>query len=123
MNQKEKKVRISLKAANAVRESLIDQGLPTSQTRLRIGANKGGCSGWRWELETEDSNNESEHDLVFESEGLELIVDSDILENVIGSVLIDYSTKNLVEQGFVFIRESGQQCGCGESMEAINRNY
>ena len=116
-------VRLTKEAAAAVKESFREGGFSTADTRLRIGANYGGCSGWRWELETEDSNNESEHDLVFESEGLELIVDSEILENVIGSVLIDYSTKNLVEQGFVFIRNQGQQCGCGESFTPIIKDY
>lgn len=117
-------IRITPAAENAVRESIIQEGMNSVDCRLRIGANKGECSGWRWELETEDLNNESEHDLVFGSDkGLEMIVDAEILENVIGTVIIDYSTKNLVEQGFVFIRETGQQCGCGESMDSINKNF
>jgi len=35
-------------------------------------------------------------------------------------VRIDYTSKNLVEQGFVFEQlTSGHQCGCGESFTPV----
>ena len=42
-------ISITEKAAAAVKESIDDDN---ESFRLRVGANKGGCSGWRWELET-----------------------------------------------------------------------
>jgi len=85
---------------------------------IRVGANPGGCSGWKWTLE---STNECRHnDVYFENE--KIIVDEKLLTNVIGNVIIDYIDDNLVEQGFVFKTVSGQ-CGCGESFQPISGNY
>ena len=39
-------ISITEQAAIAVRESITDD----ESFRLRVSANKGGCSGWRWEL-------------------------------------------------------------------------
>ena len=45
-----------------------------------------------------------------------MLIDTHQLEEVIGSLEVDYKDDNLVEQGFVFHRlGSGQICGCGES--------
>lgn len=109
------KISITEKAANAVRESICDA------FRLRVSANKGGCSGWRWELETESLECQNqENDLVFESNSIEIIVDRDLLYNIIGETIIDYTSANIVEQGFVFMRSNGQQCGCGESFTPVS---
>ena len=106
---------ITEKAAAAVRESIDDN----ESFRLRVSANKGGCSGWRWELETETLESQQENDLVFLSSGIEIIVNKEMLYNVIGETIIEYTSENIVEQGFVFMRSNGQQCGCGESFTPI----
>lgn len=85
---------------------------------IRIGADPGGCSGWKWTLES--TNDIKLDDISFEDG--RIIVNKDLLTNVIGSVTIDYKDDNLVEQGFVFITNSGQ-CGCGESFQPINQDY
>jgi len=85
---------------------------------IRISANPRGCSGWRWTLES--TNEIHLNDVSFE-DGY-IIVDKDILTNVIGSITIDYKDEDMVNQGFVFITNSGQ-CGCGESFQPINPNY
>ena len=108
---------ITEKAAAAVRESIDDN----ESFRLRVGANKGGCSGWRWELETEALKSQQENDLVFKSNGIEIIVNKEMLYNVIGETIIDYTSANIVEQGFVFMRSNGQQCGCGESFTPVKQ--
>ena len=112
-------ISLTKEAANAVLDSIREDESSLENTRLRVGANKGGCSGWRWELGTESKEEKKETDLIFESEGLEVIIDQKILNEVIGSVLIDYQTKNIVEQGFVFMRKTGQACGCGESFTPV----
>ena len=116
-------VRITNEAALAFKESFVGQNISIENIRLRVGANQGGCSGWRWELETEDLADKKDSDSLFESNGIKIIIDSNILYNVIGDVSIDFVKTNLVEQGFVFIRNSGQQCGCGESFTPINQNF
>ena len=113
-------INITETASKAIMESIIHNGEKIENVYLRVGANKGGCSGWRWELETESVDNKKETDIVFDEGELKIIIDKKILFNVIGSVKIDYTSKNIVEQGFVFVRPSGQQCGCGESFTPID---
>ena len=109
-------ISITEQAAAAVRESTSEDD---ESFRLRVSANKGGCSGWRWELETESLSSQRESDLIFHSSGIEIIVSKEMLHNVIGETIIDYTSANIVEQGFVFMRSNGQQCGCGESFTPI----
>ena len=112
-------ISITEKAAAAVKESIDDNN---ESFRLRVSANKGGCSGWRWELETEAlENQQQENDLVFKSNGIEIIVNKEMLYNVIGETIIEYTSENIVEQGFVFMRSNGQQCGCGESFTPVKQ--
>lgn len=108
-------IQVTKEAADALLASYMAENLEPKDTALRVGANSGGCSGWRWELETNSKEQIEENDLTFETNEILVVVNKELLENVIGPVKIDYSQKNLVEQGFVFVRENGQQCGCGES--------
>ena len=105
-------IEITEKAAEVFLRSFRGENLDPESTYIRVGANSGGCSGYRWELSTDENKNEN--DLTFSSQHVNIIVNQKLSEEVIGPVTIDYTSKNLVEQGFVFIRE-GQQCGCGES--------
>lgn len=108
-------IQVTKDAAEALFTSYMAGDLDPNETLLRIGANSGGCSGWRWELETNSKDDIREDDVTFESNDISIVVNKELYEEIIGPVKIDYSQKNLVEQGFVFIRQSGQQCGCGES--------
>tara|TARA_B100000131_G_C17879467_1_gene517647 strand:+ start:409 stop:732 length:324 start_codon:yes stop_codon:yes gene_type:complete len=83
---------------------------------IRVGADPGGCSGWKWTLESTDEIKLS--DVTFKNG--KIIVDKTILNEVLGSITIDYKDDNLVEQGFVFISNNGQ-CGCGESFTPIKK--
>lgn len=85
---------------------------------IRVGANPGGCSGWRWTLES--TNDITLNDVTFEN-GF-IIIDKELLTNVVGSVTIDYVDDDIVKQGFIFITNSGQ-CGCGESFQPMNPDY
>jgi len=116
-------IRLTEEAAKAVEESFREGGLSTENTRLRIGANYGGCAGWRWEMETEDVADVAEEDQVFESNGISIIANKEILRFVLGDVLISYRNISLVEQGFLFIRDNGHTCGCGESFSSVVKDY
>jgi iron-sulfur cluster assembly protein len=119
----EPQIRLTEEATDVVKESFREGGFSTEDTRLRIGANYGGCAGWRWEMETEDISEVPEEDQVFESNGISVIVNKEILYNVIGDVLVSYRNISLVEQGFLFVRDNGHACGCGESFSSIIKDY
>lgn len=119
----EPQIRLTEEAAAAVKESFLEGGFSTADTRLRIGANYGGCAGWRWEMETEEANTPSDEDQIFESNGVFLIINKKLLYNVFGDVLIGYRNISLVEQGFLFIRDNGNSCGCGESFSSFIKDY
>ena len=89
---------------------------------LRVSAKSGGCSGWKWVLETE-SGLEDRMDDVFFTDTFQIRLNHDILHDVIGTTTIDYKfSNNLVEDGFVFRRmvSPGHECGCGESFTPIS---
>ena len=88
---------------------------------LRVSARSGGCSGWKWDIQTEEGLENSDDDVFYEDD-FEIRCDHNILHDVIGSVTIDYLvSSNLVENGFVFRRivNPGHSCGCGESFTPI----
>ena len=116
-------VRLTEEAAAAVKESFREGGFSTADTRLRIGANYGGCAGWRWEMETEELTDVTQEDQVFDSNGISIIINKEILYNIIGDVLISYRNISLVEQGFLFVRDNGHACGCGESFSSVVKDY
>jgi len=116
-------IRLTEEAATAVKESFREGGFSTADTRLRIGANYGGCAGWRWEMETEELADVTQEDQVFDSNGISIIINKEILYNVIGDVLISYRNISLVEQGFLFVRDNGHACGCGESFSSVVKDY
>lgn len=86
---------------------------------LRVGAKPGGCSGWTFILETDEQVNPT--DSLFEGHDVQLLIDTDQHENLIGDLRVEYNRANLVEQGFIFRRTGmGTLCGCGESFTPIN---
>jgi len=86
---------------------------------LRVGARSGGCSGYIFTITTDE--NIEPTDSLFESYDVEMLIDTDQHENIIGNLRVEYNRANLVEQGFVFHRTGmGTLCGCGESFTPIN---
>ena len=111
-------VRITEQAAKEFTSMCEDENKLLENSYLRVGANSGGCSGWKYSLDFEDSIDSE--DLTFEQYGVILVVDKTILNDVIGDVEVDYKTGNLIEQGFIFKRlKYGHVCGCGESFTPI----
>ena len=113
-------IELTPRAAEVFREACSAEQKSLTESRLRIGAKPGGCSGYKYELEWNAATDQLESDLLLESQGIQILVDRLCLKEVLGSLKIDYSDSNLVEQGFVFIQlSSGQQCGCGESFTPV----
>ncbi len=108
------------RAAQVFKESCQAEGLTLQDTFLRIGARPGGCSGWKYELESNSPEEVGPNDIQILSQDVSVIVDREALTDILGPIRIDYSDKNLVEQGFVFEQLiTGHQCGCGESFTPV----
>ncbi|MBO6784531.1 MAG: iron-sulfur cluster insertion protein ErpA [Alphaproteobacteria bacterium] len=79
---------------------------------LRITVNGGGCSGFTYAFDFDDSANDDDH--TFETDGVKVVVDAASLEFIDGAVL------NYVESlgGSHFTLENPNatsSCGCGSS--------
>ena len=102
-------VTLTERAAAHVSNYLQDE--PTAQG-LRLGVRTTGCSGYMYVVET--AENVSELDAVFESCGIQLVIDSESLKYLDGTN-IDFSREGLNE-GFRFENPNVKEtCGCGES--------
>jgi iron-sulfur cluster assembly protein len=104
-------ISITDKGAEKVHEFLASQEADISLAGLRVGVRGGGCSGFQYQLAFDEQR---ESDVVFESHGLKLLVDSDSLSYVEGSI-IDYQD---TLQGAGFKVENPNvvaACGCGSS--------
>jgi len=108
------------RAAQVFKDSCEAEGLTLQDTFLRIGAKPGGCSGWKYELESNSPEDVGPNDIKILSQDVSVIIDREALTDILGAIRIDYSDKNLVEQGFVFEQLiNGHQCGCGESFTPV----
>lgn len=96
-------------AAERVRSFLDNRGKGVG---LRLGIKTHGCSGMAYVMEFADEV--EEHDSVFETNGVTLIIDQKSLVYLDGTEM-DF-TKEGLNEGFKFSNpnESGS-CGCGES--------
>lgn len=80
---------------------------------LRVGVKGGGCSGLSYSMTLDE--NVTERDLVYETEGVKVIVDRKSARFLEGTVL-DYTVKNLLEGGWQWSNPNAQRsCGCGTS--------
>ena len=108
------------KAAEIFKQSCLEEGNGLEDSFLRIDANPGGCSGYRYELDFNTREDIKAEDERFVSHSVNIVVDKTCLIEILGSVEIDYTDANMVEQGFVFKQLiNGHQCGCGESFTAV----
>ena len=102
-------VSLSDKAAKHVTNYLTKRGKGIG---LRLGVRTTGCSGMAYKLEFVDAV--TPEDLVFESNGVKVVVDPKSLPYLDGMEL-DYAREGLNE-GFQFNNPNVKdQCGCGES--------
>jgi iron-sulfur cluster assembly protein len=102
-------VALTDKAATRVRDFLARHGRAVG---LRLGVRKTGCSGWAYTVDYADAIGAG--DVVMESQGIKLIVDSDSLPFLEGARM-DYVREGLNEK-FTFQNPNATgECGCGES--------
>jgi iron-sulfur cluster assembly protein len=81
---------------------------------LRLGTRKSGCSGYAYLVEYADDIRDD--DLVMESNGVKVIVDTASLVHLSG-MTVDYVKTNALNAGFEFINPNAKNsCGCGESV-------
>ena len=102
------KLMVTAKAKRVFRDS-------TDEPYMRVGARPGGCSGYIFTIGSDTAKEKT--DSLYENF---LLIDTEMHENIIGDVLVDYRDDNFVEQGFTFKRMgTGQICGCGESFTPL----
>jgi len=111
-----KGVTFTPKGAEKVHEFLASQGSDVQTAGLRVGVRGGGCSGFQYQLAFDERR---EGDVVFEDQGLQLLVDSQSLPYVDGSQ-IDY-VEALTGAGFQVNNPNViAACGCGSSFRVAD---
>ena len=97
--------------AQKVREFLAGQGESPAGAGLRVGVRGGGCSGFQYQLAFDE---QADGDVIFEDQGLTILVDAQSLPYVDGSQ-IDY-VESLQGAGFQVNNPNVvAACGCGSS--------
>ena len=102
-------ISMTRKASQRINEYISNRGHGYG---IRLGVRTTGCSGLAYVVEfVDDVDN---HDTVFVSKGINIVVDSKSLVYLDGTEL-DYAKEGLNE-GFKFTNPNvSAECGCGES--------
>ncbi|UTI65724.1 iron-sulfur cluster assembly accessory protein [Paraconexibacter antarcticus] len=105
------------KGAEKVNEFLAAQSAEAVATAgLRVGVRGGGCSGFQYQLAFDTQR---DGDVIFEHEGLKILVDAQSLPYVDGSA-IDY-VESLQGAGFQVNNPNVvAACGCGSSFKVAD---
>jgi iron-sulfur cluster assembly protein len=102
-------VRLTPAAAGQVRQQLAQRGHGLG---LRLGVKAAGCSGFAYQVEFAEAVGAD--DLVFDSEGVRVVVAREHLALLAG-VEVDFVRQGL-NQSFKFRNPNASgECGCGES--------
>jgi iron-sulfur cluster assembly protein len=97
-------------AADRVNSMIAQRGKGVG---LRLGTKVSGCTGFAYVVDYADEIGAD--DLVFESEGVKVVVNQASLPNLDGMKL-DYVKNSLLNEGFEFHNPNVKDvCGCGES--------
>jgi iron-sulfur cluster assembly protein len=113
---KAKGVTFTPKGAEKVQEFLASQSADNDTAGLRVGVRGGGCSGFQYQLAFDERR---DGDVVFEDQGLKLLVDGQSLPFVDGSQ-IDY-VDALTGAGFQVNNPNVvAACGCGSSFRVAD---
>lgn len=102
-------ITVTESAASRVRNYLNKRGKGLG---LRLGVKQTGCSGFAYVLDYADEL--ADDDVVFEDNGIKVVVDQDSLKYVDGT-RVDFVNEGL-NQMFKFENpQVAGECGCGES--------
>jgi iron-sulfur cluster assembly protein len=102
-------VSLTTSAADRVRNFLANRGTGIG---LRLGIKKTGCSGFAYVINYADEI--AANDVVFESDGVKVIVDEEALSYIDGTV-VDFVREGLNEAFRFRNPNATSECGCGES--------
>jgi iron-sulfur cluster assembly protein len=101
-------IRLSKSAAQQVRTFMVSDG----GLGLRLGVRKTGCSGWAYTVQV--AQGIEADDVVFEEDGVKIVVSHENLGFLDGSE-IDFVSEGL-GTAFRFNNPNAtEECGCGES--------
>jgi len=102
---------LTSRATERVKELRAREGLPPTRA-LRVAVVGGGCSGFSYQLDFDDTTRED--DLVLAYDGVRVLVDRTSAEHLAGTE-IDY-VSSLHGGGFKFSNpKATHTCGCGSS--------
>lgn len=103
-------------AAREIKTIIQQQGLPETETRLRVGVKGGGCSGFSYMLDlTEEPRGDMDEEI--DSQGIKILCDMKSYLYLNG-VEIDFRDE-IMGRGFVFKNPNAtSSCGCGSSFQA-----
>lgn len=108
-------LRLTDRAISKVREVLSSQPETESYSGIRVSVEGGGCSGFQYAMNLEQSGAEGDH--VVQADGFKVFVDPQSLLYLEGSE-IDY-IETPEGAGFKFNNPNVRStCGCGESFQA-----
>ncbi len=100
-------------AVKEVKRLITEQVIEEQKFSLRVAVRGGGCSGFQWKLELEPEE-PTEKDLVFEQDGVRIIVDKRSALYAEGTN-IDY-LNDINKRGFLCTNPNIKGvCGCGSS--------
>ena len=103
-------ITVSDKAVSKIKDILEDEH--KTGGFIRVGIKGGGCSGFTYVLDIEESQKEG--DQLYDFGGVKVLIDSKSIIYLAGTEL-DY-TDGLNGAGFVFNNPNAQRtCGCGNS--------
>ncbi len=106
-------ITLTTTAADVVRGAMEKDGFSPASAYLRVGVKGGGCAGMSYNLTFE--NEPGQHDQVFESLGVRILVDRKSFLFINGTE-IDYGGKSVLTKSFQFKNPNVvQACGCGTS--------
>jgi iron-sulfur cluster insertion protein len=110
VNQAENQVTLSASAAKRVAELKAQENMPDSFLRLAVSG--GGCSGFQYGFSFDQAKNVD--DLIFERDGVALVIDEVSLELVKGAEL-DFVEDMMGSAFQVKNPNAASSCGCGNS--------
>lgn len=107
-------IALTERAAEEVRRIIQEEKLP-EDTALRVGAKGGGCSGFTYVLDF-DQTGRTEFDVEYESYGVQILIDKKS-EFFMSGTVVDFNN-GLLNRGFVFTNpKASGSCGCGLSFQ------
>ena len=104
-------IEVTERAAKEIERVIAENELQDAY--VRIGAKGGGCSGFTYVLDFDESG-PTEFDMTFEAHGVKIVIDKKS-EFFMGGTILDFND-GLLDRGFVFKNpQASTTCGCGTS--------